>query len=630
MRKLNITYLVSGLILMSGFVSCSDNDNNTGNENNQYITLMPQIRQQRVSGNSFEANDAIGVFVVPYENNNTTSGVINQSTYAPNVEFIYNGSAWNTSPDDKISWPSSGRIVDIYGYYPYDETVSVENSREYNFSINDNQQTKVGYETSDLLWARHLAVSPTRDPVELTFFHVMSKIRVNVKTEIENIAQQLPEAIVTVINTKKSAGVDLETGSPSVNDLADNANVTTFRHSSPAEGYLLSTEGILIPQTINAGVPFLHIDIPTMGTRYTYTPTQNISMESGRERTFNITITQLGLSVSVGLITDWQVSDIIEGEIGKPIPKILDLNEIDWTKSLVQNIYDNGVQIGQVTREYLFKSNTVDVPAITVYAMGNDGQIDQSTGFVAQVMNRTRNATTNIYEPNTASIHGGTVVWADANMMASYTSGSQALFDKVEISSTGINSAASNAITTLNVAPYNMIDVDGNSYSVVKISSQYWMAENLKTEHYRNGEQLIYYYYNNNVSNKDIYGALYDWNTIMDSRNIGPEGWGVPVNAQFISLYQYLTPDAGRKLKSNILWINLNYNDNVTGFNGLPGGRRIDTGTYNEMYYYGQWWSSTATSTTLAYRLYLDYGNNAMQNTTLGKGYTQSIRLIRE
>lgn len=631
MKKKHITYHIYLMILLlASLSSCSDKNNNPDIDDYEYITLLPSIGQERVFGNSFETNDAIGVFVVPFLEDNTTPGAIDQSEYAPNTEFIFNGNTWNTASGNRIHWPDATRQIELYAYYPYDSNLSTANARDYAFTVNEDQQTKVGYENSDFLWVKSPAVSPTRNPIDLVFSHILSKIRINVKSELDEIVELIPRASVTIINTKHSAAIDLANGNVTIDNLSEGEGILSFSHASPATDYLLSTEAILIPQTAGAGIPLLRIEIPGYGVRYTYSPTEDILFEKGKERTFNITITQFGISVSVGEITDWQESEIIEGEIGKPIPKVLDLRTIDWNSSLVQYIYDNGVQIGQITREYLFKTGTVDAQAIVIYAMGDDGQIDQTTGFVAQVMNRTRNAITNIYEPNTANIHGGTVTWATGNMMNTYTVGNRPLFNKVEISGTGIIPVADTAINSLNIRPYRLTDIDGNNYSIVKISSQYWMAENLKTENYRDGSDLIYSYYNNDIANKTIYGALYTWGAAVDSRNIAPEGWSVPVNDMFISVYRYLTPDAGRKLKANILWSNLNYNDNVTGFNGLPGGRKTDTGEFNQMYNYGQWWSATSTSTTNAYRLYLDYGNNAMHNADLSKNYTQSIRLIRD
>jgi len=114
----------------------------------------------------------------------------------------------------------------------------------------------------------------------------------------------------------------------------------------------------------------------------------------------------------------------------------------------------------------------------------------------------------------------------------------------------------------------------------------------------------------------------------MDSRGIAPEGWQVPGEPDWQSIYRYLTPNAGMKMKANTMWNNLNTGDNVSGFSGLPGGRRTDTGTYNEINNYGQWWASTIYGTNTAYRLYLASGDYAMHLTSLGTSYTQSLRLI--
>ena len=82
-------------------------------------------------------------------------------------------------------------------------------------------------------------------------------------------------------------------------------------------------------------------------------------------------------------------------------------------------------------------------------------------------------------------------------------------------------------------------DIDGNSYKTVKINDQWWMAENLKTTKYRNGDPILnvtndtewmnlttgaYCDYDNNVTNVNTYGRLYNWYAVNDSRNIAPTG----------------------------------------------------------------------------------------------------------
>ncbi|MBT5269507.1 MAG: hypothetical protein HOL70_08685, partial [Candidatus Marinimicrobia bacterium] len=99
-------------------------------------------------------------------------------------------------------------------------------------------------------------------------------------------------------------------------------------------------------------------------------------------------------------------------------------------------------------------------------------------------------------------------------------------------------------------------DIDGNVYETVKIGDQIWMAENLKVTHYRDGSAITqvtdntawsnlsteaYCIYDNNASNEvDTYGALYNWYAVSDGRNIAPEGWHVPTDAEWKELEMYL------------------------------------------------------------------------------------------
>ncbi len=135
-------------------------------------------------------------------------------------------------------------------------------------------------------------------------------------------------------------------------------------------------------------------------------------------------------------------------------------------------------------------------------------------------------------------------------------------------------------------------DIDGNVYEIVKIGNQWWMAENLKVTHYRNGNPIpnvisysewenlttgVYCSYDNSTSHMDTYGCFYNWYAVNDSRNIAPEGWHVPSDAEWQTLVDYLGGDAvaGGKLKETgfLHWSTPNTGTtNESGFTALPGG----------------------------------------------------------
>jgi uncharacterized protein (TIGR02145 family) len=160
-------------------------------------------------------------------------------------------------------------------------------------------------------------------------------------------------------------------------------------------------------------------------------------------------------------------------------------------------------------------------------------------------------------------------------------------------------------------------DVDGNTYNYVVIGSQAWMKENLKVTRYRNGDLIgttipatldvssetapkYQWAYDGNESNVAVYGRLYTWHAITDSRNLCPVGWHIPSDIEWTTLSTYLggINVAGGKMKETgtMHWISPNLGaTNESGFTALPGGYRSDNGSYTSIGLDGHWWSSTDT-----------------------------------
>ncbi len=159
-----------------------------------------------------------------------------------------------------------------------------------------------------------------------------------------------------------------------------------------------------------------------------------------------------------------------------------------------------------------------------------------------------------------------------------------------------------------------MTDQDGNTYKTIVIGTQTWMAENLRTTRYRNGDSIpevtdslvwdglktgAYCNHNNYKSFPMIatYGRLYNWYSVSDSREIAPLGWHVPTNDEWTTLVSYLGGDslAVMKLKERggSHWTDFNEtSDNGCGFTALPGGARFGV-YFIQLGYWGYWWSAT-------------------------------------
>ena len=623
--KIHILLLFLSLFLYS---SCSKEEDKLMPENEmiQILSTISRGSGLRLSGSNFEENDRIGVFTIPYTTGNAAPGTFPQDAHANNAELKYNAEKWIPTRM-KLTWPGQ-RKCDIYGYYPYSEELSVISSNQYNFSVKTDQRNPMAYAESDFLWAKAEGLSPTKN-IMLMFNHRMAQVSIHVLSAIDFQSQPFNEIEVSLVDVNPSAILSMSNGEVTLNESEGKTEVKAMEHEQPTSGFNASYSSIIPPQTILKDTRFIKVVLD--GVTYYYQPKEDIVLESGTSITFKIVINRQGLEVSYALILEWVGNGSIDGSIGEKAPRIADLNAINWNASLVHNIYDKGALVAQACKEYLFKNGgNIDAQAIVVYPF-NNGKTDLSNGFVAQVMNRKINTSNGQYEPNSSSIHGGNVQFnASTNALNKYTPGTSPKVNKIAISSNGIEKANDNAIPTLTTQPAQLTDVDENNYSIVKIGTQYWISENFRSEHYNNGDPLTYYYYHGNVGYKNSFGALYKWTTIIDSRSIAPSGWKVPSYQDWTSLQSYLTPDPGKKLKANTLWINLNFNDNVTGFSGLPSGRITDSGVHNELYYYGQWWSRNVYDSTTAYRMYLDYGNTSMLLAALGMNYTQSLRLIKD
>jgi len=167
--------------------------------------------------------------------------------------------------------------------------------------------------------------------------------------------------------------------------------------------------------------------------------------------------------------------------------------------------------------------------------------------------------------------------------------------------------------------PYGtLIDQEGNEYRTVVIGNQRWMAENLKTGIYRNGDTIAqlnqanwttatqggWMYYNDNPETNCPHGKYYNWYCIDDERNVCPVGWHVPTIDDYNILVKELDPDAasfggnpfyyhtnilkplvnttGNLFAGNGYWLEENSHTNTTGLSILPSGIIENQSSYGQ------------------------------------------------
>ncbi len=211
-------------------------------------------------------------------------------------------------------------------------------------------------------------------------------------------------------------------------------------------------------------------------------------------------------------------------------------------------------------------------------------------------------------------------------------------------------SVSSCATEELLIVNGEVTDIEGTTYPTVTIGTQIWMASNLKTGSYSNGEAIpnivdnfdwrnlsygSWSSYEHNISNEDIFGKLYNWYAVTDSRNLCPTGWHVPTNEEWTTLREYLGANtiAGGKMKSTgtAYWNSPNGEaTNESGFSGLPGGIRIVAGDFIFFGIQGHWWCANESGPNNGIERKLNSDNGDLDTYSPGKNSGLSVRCIQD
>ena len=219
-------------------------------------------------------------------------------------------------------------------------------------------------------------------------------------------------------------------------------------------------------------------------------------------------------------------------------------------------------------------------------------------------------------------------------------------------------------------------DIEGNVYGTVVIGNQEWMAENLRVTKYNDASLIdypgedknlwitnnagAYAWYNNDITNKELHGAVYNWYAVVNDNRLCPEGWRVPDDVDWTDLFDYLRQEyslpndkgnvesLGNRLKScrqensplvtgfgtleyprwNEHEIHYGFDD--FGFSALPVGSRNSEGRFiSSPGIFGHWWSITGINAEEASAQYITFDNGAVFRATSKKINGYAVRCLK-
>ena len=254
------------------------------------ISLDGSIKQiaTKATAEGFETGDALGLYAVNYENENSTPGtLLTEGNQADHVKYIFNFENWQWTPVKKVYYKDINTNVDLYVFYPHAEPSSIE---EYNFEVQKDQskaktQTSLGgYEASDFLWAKVENVAPTEGKIKVQLDHKMAGVHVILAegTGFEEGEFELIAKSVLATGITRKSSIDLATGTVTPVGEAQSAGIVMCPQTDG------TFRAVVVPQTVAAQTSLFSITVE--GLTYKFRKDADFTYEAGKVSQFTIKI----------------------------------------------------------------------------------------------------------------------------------------------------------------------------------------------------------------------------------------------------------------------------------------------------------------------------------------------------
>lgn len=246
----------------------------------------------KVSGDSFESGDAIGVYVVNATRTSESSSwssseLKNGGNHLDNILFSYNESTNEWKADKEYYWKDSVTPADFYCYYPY--LSSVGDVSAVRVSLPSDQSSEEAFKSSEVLWGKSSLQNPSDNKVSITTTHRTSQIIIRILPGKGFDEESLRESLksVRINNIKCSCTLNLKDGSLSAE--GDAKDITPYFDGSVYKA-------MIAPQSIE-GQKLITLEVDGLERSLT----QSIEFSSGSRKTCTLTVNKLSEGINVGI-----------------------------------------------------------------------------------------------------------------------------------------------------------------------------------------------------------------------------------------------------------------------------------------------------------------------------------------
>lgn len=311
MKISNLLYM--GALSTLALMSCTNNDDNSEWYGSEGIVFTTAI-QSRVSGNTWNANDEVGIYMM-----NAGSGI--EAATAQNKKYIAQTNGTLTAaPGNGIYLPESGN-VDFIAYYPY--TTSVSGNK---LAVNVSDQSNPA--AIDLIYSNGTkgVAATTSTTISLGFTHQLTKVTLNV-TKDETI-ETLNGLGVNIKGVSTEGEFNLADGTLTATAGTNNKDVAMY---IDAQGTTATATAIILPTAASTDQTSLNLTFNLNGQSFTHTISDASIFEKGKNVSFNA-----NLSINNG----------------KPVVTVGNATINNWTEKPGGDInvdFDGGTQPGGET-----------------------------------------------------------------------------------------------------------------------------------------------------------------------------------------------------------------------------------------------------------------------------------------
>ena len=290
MKLSNLLY--AGMLSSLALVSCTDNDENsewTGSEGVVFTTSI----QSRVSGNSWNANDEVGIFMTP------NGSEIASATTANKKYLAQTNGSLVAAPGEGIYLPATGK-VDFIAYYPYSNALSGNV-----MDVNVADQSKPG--AIDLLYSNETkgVEAANGKTIALKFVRKMSKITLDM-TKDETI-ESFEGLKVEMKGIATEGKFDLAKGTVKATDGKNTQAVAM--NIGNVEAHTAMATAIILPTAAATDQTKMDLTFTLAGKTFTHSIADLAAFEAGKNVTFGVKLSVNNgkpvVTVGNATIEDW-------------------------------------------------------------------------------------------------------------------------------------------------------------------------------------------------------------------------------------------------------------------------------------------------------------------------------------